>query len=143
MLPFTTYQIPETAGHQTASTEQWLLIVVRSSETNASNDLLEKIAGALKADFSKNVYLLTLEIGERLNIREINALQPKLMLSFGVSPADLGIWIDLDKPGMRQLEAFCLIYTLPADKLAANANAKKELWGYMQDFLEMTTTHVH
>lgn len=136
MLPFPTYQIPEEASDQTATMNQWLLLAVRIPYSDDSKTLLEKISTALQADFATNTFVLKVDPEQLISLSDMNGLQPKLIISFGVSPEQLGIWLDMTSYGMCILESYTLIYTLPADQLNTNATAKKELWRMMQEYLE-------
>lgn len=141
MLPFTTYHIPESEQNQTATTDKWLLFAVPKPLTATGKDLLQKISTALKADFEANVLLLEIESGQPVSLSDVHGVKVDLIIGFGVPPGELGIWIDLDQHGVRQLEAFTYIYTLSPDKLAEHAVAKKDLWRQMQMFLELKAEH--
>jgi hypothetical protein len=136
MLPYTTYRIPESDKNQTEAPDKWLWMITQKPLTEADTDLLLKISSALKADFSKDVYCLQQPPNEAISIASMSPNPPKLIISFGVMPSDLGIWIDLNKPGITLLESGIFILTLPVEELAKHAVAKKELWQSMQIFLE-------
>jgi hypothetical protein len=136
MLPYTTYRIPETDKNQTEALEKWLWMVTCKPLTEADTDLLLKISSALKADLSQDVYCLQQAPNEGISISSLSQSKPKLIISFGVKPAELGLWIDLHKPGISFLESCIFILTLPVEELSKNAVAKKELWQSMQIFLE-------
>ncbi len=38
--------------------------------------------------------------------------KPKLIISFGVLPSELGFWIDLNRPGISILESCIFILTI-------------------------------
>jgi|GEM_PF-1374146 len=137
MLPFTTYTIPETAENKTAHSEKWLLILSDRAFSPAQQDLIQKIATAVKADFDRDTTCLSNIEGPKFSIQDISGSSCQLIISFGLSPAILGLWIDLQAPGIRFLESFSFILTLPISELEKNASAKKELWKNMQMFMEM------
>ena len=141
MIPFTTYRIPEQDQNQTIAPDQWLLLAVPKPLSAAGLDLLQKISTALKADFNKEVLLVEMEPEGAFSLGNLKGHRLQLLIGFGVSPADLGLWIDMEKYGMRHLEGCTFIYTLPPDQLAEHAGAKKDLWRHMQLFLEMKTAH--
>lgn len=136
MLPYTTYRIPETDKNQTEASDKWLWMIIQKPPTEADTDLLLKISSALKADFRKDVYCLQQPPNEETSLASLSPANPKLMISFGVMPSDLGLWIDLNRPGISILESCIFILTLPAEELSKHAAAKKELWQSMQIFLE-------
>ena len=136
MLPYTTYHIPESPNHQTGKEGKWLQMVVPAPVSGESLELLKKIASALKADFDHDVIVLEPDNEFQFSLRHMPINQAGLVISFGVSPDLIGIWIDLAKPGMCKLEKFTIILTLPPDSLSNHANAKKELWRCMQVYLE-------
>lgn len=136
MLPYTTYRIPETDKHQTEDPGKWLWMIIRKSLTEPDTDLLLKISSALKADFSKDVYCLQQPPNEEISLASLSQSKPKLIISFGVMPTELGLWIDLSRPGISLLESCIFILTLPVEELSKHAAAKKELWQSMQIFLE-------
>lgn len=136
MLPYTTYRIPETDKYQTEASAKWLWMIIRKPLTEADTDLLLKISTALKADFSLDVYCLQQPLNEEITLASLSQSKPKLIISFGVLPSELGLWIDLNRPGISLLESCIFILTLPVEELSKHAAAKKELWQSMQIFLE-------
>lgn len=136
MLPYTTYRIPETGKNQTEASDKWLWMIIRKPLTEAYMDLLLKISTALKADFSLDVYCLQQPPNEEFTLASLSQSKPKLIISFGVLPSELGLWIDLNRPGISLLESCIFILTLPVEELSKHAAAKKELWQSMQIFLE-------
>jgi len=137
MLPFTTYNIPETIKYKTPDLPKWLLIVTRDKILGENEELLRKICSALKADFESDVALIQSMNNDQSFEQFVHNDHVKLILSFGVSPAALGIWIDLNLPGIRFLETFAFILTADIVELSKSPNAKKQLWGFMQSFLEL------
>ena len=136
MLPYTTYRIPETDKNQTETSDKWLWMIIRKPLTEADTELLLKISSALKADFSHDVRFIQQPSNEEISIASLSPTKPKLIISFGVLPSELGLWIDLHRPGMSFLESCIFILTLPVEELSKHAAAKKELWQSMQIFLE-------
>lgn len=136
MLPYTTYHIPETPDRQTGISGQWLWLIVRNPLSAAEEDLLQKIATALKADLSADVHRITFDPAAPVSLSTMSNQQPKLVVSFGVPPADLGLWIDMSRTGMCKLESLSFILTLPIDELAGNPTAKKALWNSMLTYME-------
>ena len=136
MLPYTTYRIPETDKNQTETSDKWLWMIIRKPLTEADTELLLKISSALKADFSRDVRFIQQPSNEEISIASLSPTKPKLIISFGVLPSELGLWIDLHRPGMSLLESCIFILTLPVEELSKHAAAKKELWQSMQIFLE-------
>ena len=136
MLPYTTYRIPETDKNQTETSDKWLWMIIRKPLTEADTELLLKISSALKADFSRDVRFIQQPSNEEISIASLSPTKPKLIISFGVLPSELGLWIDLHRPGTSLLESCIFILTLPVEELSKHAAAKKELWQSMQIFLE-------
>ncbi len=136
MLPYTTYQIPESIKNQEPSGTGWLWMIFRGPLSDTERDLIHKISAALQADFDKDVCCFYTSEETPLSLAELSKPAPKLVLSFGVPPSQTGLWVDLTKPGVITLEAFTYILTLSADALATNAGAKKELWMNMKHYLE-------
>ena len=136
MLPYTTYRIPETDKNQTETSDKWLWMIIRKPLTEADTELLLKISSALKADFSLDVRFIQQPPNEEISLASLSQTKPKLIISFGVLPSELGLWIDLHRPGMSFLESCIFILTLPVEELSKHAAAKKELWQSMQIFLE-------
>ena len=136
MLPYTTYRIPETDKNQTETSDKWLWMIIRKPLTEADTELLLKISSALKADFSLDVRFIQQPPNEEISLASLSPTKPKLIISFGVLPSELGLWIDLHRPGMSLLESCIFILTLPVEELSKHAAAKKELWQSMQIFLE-------
>ncbi len=136
MLPYTIYHIPETENNKTENKPKWLWMIIRSPLKESDSDLLLKISSALKADFKEDVFCLLQPTGTSNGIATIGETKPKLIISFGVPATELGLWIDINRPGICVMESFTFIMTLPVEELANHALAKKELWISMQLFLE-------
>lgn len=135
MLPFTTYQIPETPNNKTANFEHWLWVICQNPLTTAESELLDKITSALHASLDQHVFMITLA-ANTYTLSEVDGTKPKLVISFGIAPEKLGLWIDQEKPGLTRLESYYFIRTKSLDALAGSAAAKKELWAAMQEYLE-------
>jgi hypothetical protein len=136
MLPFATYNIPESTKHKTPDLSKWLLIVSLEKISNENEELLRKICSALKADFDKEVSFYLFTENEQPSEIILQSHQ-SLIMSFGVPPSSLGLWIDLNAPGIRYMESFAFILTTRIDELSKSPTAKKQLWGFMQSFLEL------
>jgi hypothetical protein len=136
MLPFTTYSIPHAAEGKTGLSGKWLWFIVDKPPLASDTDLMQKISAALKADFTDDTYCFTVDSGNEMPLSDISDSSPKIIISFGIPPSSLGIWIDLQNQGMRVLESYTFILTLPLNALSGNANAKKELWKSMLNFMD-------
>lgn len=137
MLPFATYNIPEATKHKTPELTKWLLITARDKISGENEELLRKICLALKADFDKDVSFYQVTENDQPSDLLNHEHQIKLIMSFGVLPSTFGLWIDLNAPGIRFLESFVFILTTSIDELSKSPNAKKQLWGFMQSYLEL------
>lgn len=135
MLPFPTYNIPENPLSKTQKTEKWLLLIVDQPLTATHADTLHKITSALRADYAEDVFCISVANSDFTSLIDMLSPETKLIISFGVMPSTLGIWIDLSSPGIRILESFSFILTLSLDSLSKNPTAKKELWKSMQMYL--------
>ena len=140
MLPFATYSIPETPAFETASAGKWLLFIADQEFSSSQKELIQKIGVAVKADFERDIFSRNMQSGTDASIRDLIHPSLQLVISFGMAPRSLGLWIDLQSPGIRFLESFSFILTLPIIELEKNAVAKKELWKNMQLFMEMNAT---
>lgn len=137
MLPYTTYTIPEATVNKTSPNGKWLLFLTDRGFSESQLDLVKKIGTALKAEFESDTHTVFTTQQPDISIQDILQSSTRLVISFGISPKDIGLWIDLETPGIRFLESFTYILTLPVPALEQNANAKKELWKYMQMFMEL------
>ncbi|MEO6131029.1 MAG: hypothetical protein ABIQ02_04225 [Saprospiraceae bacterium] len=142
MAPFTTYIIPESPDKETAGMDQWLWIITDSPLLPACEELLQKICEALKAEFSKEVKLIVCPPEKSLIISDMQPNSFSLILSFGIPPSRLGIWIDLNGPGIRYLESYCFMLTIGLSELIHQPSAKKDLWSFMQLYLRSTDFNV-
>ena len=136
MLPFATYNIPETTVEKTGEDGKWLWILTGDKLSEEDNDLLQKICTALKASYPEEILLIEASINEENSFSSPYAHQLKLILSFGVEPARVGLWIDIQTQGIRFLESFTFILTSSLKDLSRNPGLKKQLWASMQSFLE-------
>ncbi len=136
MLPFTTYNIPETSEKETPPSSKWLWIVVSDPLSPDDEDLLRKICTALKADFNEDVHVYQADQFLNISFSSLTYEELKLIISFGVPPSDLGIWIDITMGRVRFLEAYAFILTPSLEELSKSPVAKKQLWSSMLLFLE-------
>ena len=136
MLPYTTFNIPEHPTHKTGSKENWLWIILDQAPDETEQELLAKIISALQADQATQVMRVIAIPGDSFSISALQASNAKLMISFGVVPSRLGMWIDIETQGMRKLEKYSFILTSSLRDLNTNAVAKKNLWSSMQRFLD-------
>lgn len=134
MLPFTTYSIPESGKNGIAKNEKWLCMIVDQVLSDTDKNLLDKISSALKADFDKDVYCFHHDTFDNNYTPATDLSGMKLIISFGVSPSEVGIWIDLPSPGLRILESCSFIRTVTLKVLSGSAPAKKDLWSAMQEY---------
>ena len=136
MLPYTTFKIPEDEIQKTRVKDNWLWIILNEPPGPAEAELLSKIITALQADPAKHVREIIVPAGDLLSLSSCGTADATLVISFGVIPSRLGLWIDLESHGMRRLEKFSFILTSPLRDLNTNAVAKKNLWTSMQRFLD-------
>jgi len=141
MMPFTTYIIPEPDKKEMPESEKWLWIVAAHTLTSGHEDLLQKICHALNADFSCDVHVLICDPSEPVSLSDFNVKNTSLIISFGNHPSTLGIWIDLNSPGIRFLEAFSFILSVTLDELINHPSSKKQLWSSMQLFIQFAENH--
>ncbi|MEP6793945.1 MAG: hypothetical protein ABJB16_06445 [Saprospiraceae bacterium] len=135
MTPFTTYIIPETSNKETAKVVKWLWVVTDQPLLPSHEELLQKICEALKADFSHDVKVLVCHKDENIILSDLDTEYASLVISFGIEPSSLGIWIDLNNQGIRYLESYCFILTISLPELINQPAAKKQLWSSMQSFI--------
>jgi hypothetical protein len=138
---FTTYFIPEFAGPEIASNGKWLLFYTDKAISTEERDFLGKVAAALHADFDHNTIICS-PLPEDPQVLPSPSKDTRLVISLGMRPELAGLFLDLDKPGIRTLETFSFILTLPIASLMANAEAKKELWRHMQTWLNLQTEKI-
>jgi hypothetical protein len=135
MLPYTTYNIPENQEKPQPESGKWLWIIVDKNLSNEDKELLGKITSALKADFNDDAHCLQVEEEQSISLNEYFGRKPKLIISFGVSPSSLGLWVDLPKSGLLVLESYAFILSPTLEALSASNVAKKELWQSMKVFM--------
>lgn len=137
MLPFPTYNIPDSPINETVTGMKRLIFITSEPPTASQNELITKISGALKIDFEKEALCHVLHSTNAGSIHGLITSETELVISFGVGPDTVGLWIDLQGAGIRFLEQFAFILTIPLAALEKNAHAKKILWNDMQHFMEM------
>jgi hypothetical protein len=136
MLPFTTYNIPENNIKETPSSPKWLWIITPHALSVPQEDLLKKIVIALKADFENDVFMQMIPEGTKFSLGSSTDSSPSLVVSFGVTPSSLGLWIDIPNKGIRFLENMTFILSPSLQELEQSPVSKKQLWSFMQDYLE-------
>src|SRR5687767_7078015 len=134
MLSFTTYNIPERANDKTLDAQAWLGIIIKNPLTDDTRDLLQKICTAIHAQYPDDIYFI--EYDENVSLASYTTLKFNLIISFGVHPSQLGIWLDMPSAGIRLLESFSFILTGTLEELIKNPAGKKLLWSSMQQIPE-------
>jgi len=137
MLPFSTYNIPESLKEETHTSEKWLWIITSKEESVPGEALLEKIIAALKAELNSDVFRIQINKDDKISLSSIQSYYPKLVISFGIASSSLGIWIDIPAQAIRFLEKFTFIQTMSLDELNLSPTGKKHLWNAMQIFMEL------
>lgn len=140
-MPFTTYLIPEPDKKETVLSSKWLWIVTDHELLPAHEELLHKICEALKANFTKDVHFMICHPSEPVSISVLNTNHTSLILSFGVAPSSLGIWIDLQNHGIRFMESLSFIFSPGLDELIQSTSSKKQLWSSIQSYLQWKENH--
>lgn len=135
MLPYTVYKIPESTQQKIHNHPRWLGIIVGTPISDDDEELLQKICAALHADYSTQVSIIIVPSSEEISLHQYSDLS--LFMSFGIKPSQLGVWIDLPSAGIKFLESFSFILTVPLPDLAKSPTAKKQLWTSMQTYLEL------
>jgi hypothetical protein len=97
---------------------------------------LKKICAALKIEGDSAIFYLETEKDTQYSLSYLLNQDVRLIISFGVPPSALGMWIDLPKPGIRLMDQVAFILTIPLRELHEHPAAKKNLWISMQTFLE-------
>ncbi len=136
MQPFTTYTIPDSLPDQTPISGAWLTLVLHQPPSTEEKVFISKIVAALHADFDRQVTLLIAGPKHPLIYADQMPSHTRLVISFGVPPEDIGLWLDLKTTGIRILERFTFIQTLPVAELTKQSQAKKELWNAMLTFMD-------
>ncbi|HZV43939.1 MAG TPA: hypothetical protein VFF90_05655, partial [Saprospiraceae bacterium] len=93
MLPFATYSIPETPAFETASAGKWLLFIADQEFSSSQKELIQKIGAAVKADFERDIFSRNMQSGTDASIRDLIHPSLQLVISFGMAPRSLGLWI--------------------------------------------------
>ena len=137
MLPFTTYHIPEATKNQTPPDGKWLFFLHNEAITPEKNELLSKIAGALKADFDQQASVLL--VTEPVSFHALIPFSSALVICFGIPLSLIGLNIEMPESGLRLMEKHTCILTQSLSALEKNANYKKALWRDMQLYLAMQT----
>jgi hypothetical protein len=135
MLPYTTYKIPEEIADVTNVGDKWLWYVIPEEATPNQKELFEKMTSALEGDYAKDAVCIVVHKNQQLSMEHLNDHHPRLIICMGVSPHQMGMWVEAPSSGIRFLEKYALI-TAPAPAiLMQDLNAKKDLWKHMQMYL--------
>jgi hypothetical protein len=135
-MSFTTYLIPEPSKKKTAQTLKWLCIVSDHELLPAHDELLQRICQALKASYPEDVQVIRYSPSASITLSDLTTNHTSLILSFGLVPSALGLWIDLNSPGIRFLESFGFILSARLDELINQPSSKKQLWASMQSYMQ-------
>jgi len=132
-LDFKLFVLPETEKLAKENEVYRLFIVVDKEDYDEfTQELLEKIIGAMKLDFEEEVFVKIVEEGERINY---NTIQSKALISFEVPMKQTGIHYPLKKYQLLQYNngQFLLVDSLT--KIATDRNLKGMLWNVLKNLL--------
>jgi hypothetical protein len=135
-MPVTTYAFSEPETIPVGDGPHRIVFVVPEGLNDADNDLLRRIASALKADPDQDILYQVHSAERPASIPSSARSAADLVVSFGVAPESFGWHLDLAGPGMCTLDRASFILTVSPRSLQADAQAKKNLWAAMQDFLD-------
>ena len=82
MLPFTTYNIPESGFSAPPSTKAWLWMVVDQPPADTEKAMLDKMASALKANPEEDLFTLCLPPDAHVSVTDVDVSQIKLIISY-------------------------------------------------------------
>jgi hypothetical protein len=135
-MPVTTYAFSEPETVPGGDGRHRIVFVVPEGLNDADNDLLRRIATALKADPEQDILFLLSTVDQPAVIPTSARFTTDLVISFGIPPESFGWHLDLAGQGMCVLDRTSLILTRSPRSLQTDAQAKKNLWAAMQDFLD-------
>ncbi len=135
-MPVTTYAFSEPDTVPGGDSLCRIVFVVPDGLNEADSELLRRIASALKADHEKDILHLVNTTDHLAAIPSSVRSAADLVVSFGVPPELFGWHLDIAGQGMCALDRTTFILTLSPRSLQADAQAKKNLWAAMQDFLD-------
>lgn len=98
--------------------------------TDESNTL-QLIINAIKLDFKQDIILIKLERGQQISLTSVIPAYKDILI-FGLSPADLGFFVDYNPYDILQFENVRMLVSESLTELN-NAKPKKALlWGKLQ-----------
>ncbi|NND09033.1 MAG: hypothetical protein HKN87_21890 [Saprospiraceae bacterium] len=128
------YAIPTSSAPQTrGDLDKKIWIVLDSGENGkAQLSLLERILQAVGKSLSDDTCTLLYQQEPFHLSRLMAAHRPKLVLSFGVPPIDLGLNIRGKPYKQVKMQGTQFLFVDGMEKLASDQEAKKNLWAILQ-----------
>lgn len=127
---FKLFVLPETKNIQREEDFCPFLVLVDKKDYDELNqDLLKKIIGALKFDFSKDVLVMEYEIG---TILEFQPSSCRVIISFGIPLKHLGIHFSLQKYDLLQHRQHQFLLADTLKEISADKKLKGTLWASLQ-----------
>jgi DNA polymerase III psi subunit len=113
----------------TGNNKKGILVVTGTLSEENHIALLSKILKSIHVTFPSDVLLLKAEVDERYHLGAIHE-DEKLthIVSFGISPGQLGLNIPDNPFGVYKLEKITLIKGPSLEGLSQSAQLKKQLW---------------
>lgn len=124
------YKIPAQKTFDFQS-KKMLCVVKKDQFEEAEEKTLTSISQAIKINYSQDVEVLILELGEKLQIgSSLNKFD--VVIYFGVNPADTGLNIDAKLYRIFKLEGPSVLVSHHLRDIAADKNKKLFLWKCLQ-----------
>lgn len=130
---FQSYHIPEDAITAIDSnTTLEVMVIVYQSDLEKHSALLYKIFSAVGINLENHPGLLELEKGQQTNAQRHSSTDTKQVISFGISPSNLGLNGVFSGYNIYQTETFKLLLSHSLAQLAEKKERKKALWDALQ-----------
>ncbi len=127
------YLIPDTLNSSEESINaQKILVFVNKKDYEDHSSLLEKIMGAIKLDFNKDIKVISLEETESKAASFFDSNELNYVMAFGLRPARIGMNAKFKANHFYQTESFKVMLTYKLEQLTSDVSKKKALWGALQ-----------
>ncbi len=134
-MDFQIFHIPDKSDlpqNPSGKNEKQLAILLSEPSQNFLT-LLKNVLGAISYDLDRDCVVYSFKTDQKVCFADLDAAAPFThLLSFGVSPQQAGLQITWTPYSWLNIKERQLLFTHGLDKIDADKNLKRQLWGELK-----------
>lgn len=129
--------IQEISGSKT--NDYWIILSRGEAMNKDLTDYLKKILSAIGVDLTKNCFLFSLDLSEKIFIHRLlsEAKSQKKIISFGISPLHFGLSVIYQPQELFHLYTHAFLLCDEIQNIQNDGNKKRTLWESLQKLKDL------